>query len=168
MKGTRPVLGINCSGFHVSVCLVIDGSVRYAIAQERLSRVKRDKAFPLEAIRYCCGAAGIGLSEISDIFLGWNPTVYVGSSYHILHDAMRNRGKISYLALNELASLKEGPITEVQQQIRTVDSDWRIRFVDHHNAHLASGFVNSGFEEAGLSRRRPTRSTASTSPGARR
>ena len=132
MSETRPILGINCSGFQASACLLIDGSVQHAIAQERLSRVKRDKAFPLDAIRYCCTSSGVALSEISDIFVGWNPRFYVGSSDHTLQDAMRNRGKISYLALNELASLQEEPITEVEQEIKTVDSDWRIRFVDHH------------------------------------
>ena len=47
------ILGINISGFHSSACLVIDGEIKAAIMEERLSRLKRDKNFPKQSIKYC-------------------------------------------------------------------------------------------------------------------
>ena len=44
------ILGINVSGFHSSACILIDGEIKSAITEERLSRVKRDKSFPKKSI----------------------------------------------------------------------------------------------------------------------
>ena len=48
----RYVIGLNCSGFISSACLVKDGVVVSAICEERISRLKRDKNFPVKAIKY--------------------------------------------------------------------------------------------------------------------
>lgn len=141
-------LGINCSGFHSSASLFADGRLRHAICEERLSRVKQDKAFPLRAIRYCCDAAGIPFHEVSDAFVGWHPRFYIGRSDRTLNDAMQYRGKLSYLALNELATLANAPIEDVAQSLRTANSALKIHFVDHHKAHAAGAFFHSGFEQA--------------------
>ena len=53
------LLGINCSGFQSAACVVSPEGVRTAICEERLSRQKHDRSFPLRAIRYCLDAAGI-------------------------------------------------------------------------------------------------------------
>lgn len=142
------VLGINCSGFHSSACVVADGIIQGAIAEERLSRIKRDKSFPLKAIRYCCETAGLQLGEITDVFIGWNPARYFHKSDDVFHDAMQNRGKLSYLALNELAALRPDVSKTIRHELETIDSRWRIHFVDHHKAHLANGFLQSGFPAA--------------------
>lgn len=142
------VLGINCSGLHASACLVEDGRVRVAICEERLSRVKQDRSFPHRAIAYCCDAAGISLDDVSDVYVGWNPRFYIQRSDHVLHEAHLQRGKVSYLALNELASAVEGEITDVQQVIGRPTGDLRIHFVDHHEAHAAGAFAASGFDRA--------------------
>jgi carbamoyltransferase len=142
------VMGINCSGFHSSACLLADGTIKAAIAEERLSRIKRDKSFPLKAIRYCCDAAGLALEEITDVFVGWNPARYFHKSDHVFHEAMQNRGKLSHLAVNELAALRPDVPKTLRHELETLDSLWRIHFVDHHKAHLANGFLQSGFPDA--------------------
>ncbi len=142
------ILGINCSGFHSAACVIAERLIRGAVTEERLSRVKRDKSFPLKAIRYCCGTAGVELSEITDVFIGWNPAFYFHKSDNVFHDAMQNRGKLSYLALNELAALRPAALKAVRHEIETLDSNWRIHFIDHHKAHLANGFLQSGFRDA--------------------
>ena len=142
------VLGINCSGFHSSATLVDGGVLRAAICEERLSRVKQDKAFPVRAIRYCCDAAGIPFSAVTHAFIGWHPRYYLGQSDRTLFDALQNRGKISYLALNELAAMSGSPIGDVAQTLTLGDSTLAIHFVDHHAAHAASVFHPSGFDAA--------------------
>ncbi len=142
------ILGINCSGFHSSACLVEEGVVRFAICEERITRVKQDKSFPVHAIRYCCDAAGIAFRDVAAAFIGWHPRHYLRQSDRSLLDALRSRGKLSYLALNELATLSEAPLTDVSQRLTSGDDALDIHFVDHHEAHLANAFYSSGFESS--------------------
>ena len=142
------VLGINCSGFHSSASLFVGGVLRAAICEERLSRVKQDKSFPSRAIRYCCEAAGASFADLTHAFVGWHPRHYVGQSDRTLFDALQNRGKISYLALNELAAMSGSPVRDVSQSLTLGDSTLAIHFVDHHTAHAASAFYPSGYDQA--------------------
>jgi carbamoyltransferase len=130
------VLGINISGFHSSACLVIDGEIKAAITEERLSRVKRDKNFPKESIKYCCKVAGISFEQISDVYVGWNPAMYMYRSDNTVSDSLKDRGKMAYLALNELASMSDYKTLEIEQQIKTINSNIKIHIVNHHNAQL--------------------------------
>ena len=141
----RYTLGINCSGFHSSACLLGDGVLLSAICEERLSRVKQDKAFPHRAIAYCCEAAGIGFEQVSDAFLGWHPRHYLRKSDGALSEALRSRGKMSYLALNELAAHGAHDLADVEQKLLRANSALTIHFVDHHRAHLANAQHSSGF-----------------------
>ncbi|MEX0966084.1 MAG: carbamoyltransferase C-terminal domain-containing protein [Bacteroidia bacterium] len=141
------IIGVNCSGFNSSACLILDGKLQYAINEERLTRIKKDKSFPLQSIKYCCKAAGISLSDVSDIFIGWHPRYYIKSPDHTLFEAMRNRGKIAYLALNELASLETKEILDVKQIIISENIRWNVHFVDHHQAHLANAYFFSEFDD---------------------
>ena len=53
-------LGINYSQMHdSSACIVRDGELLFAVAEERLSRVKHDARFPELAIRACLEFAGV-------------------------------------------------------------------------------------------------------------
>lgn len=142
------ILGLNCSGFHSSACLVVDGELKAAICEERLSRVKQDKSFPLRAIEYCCAAAGLRVADVTHAFVGWHPRYYVGRSDRTLFDALQNRGKLAYLALNELAALTGAPIDDVAETLTTPQGTLAIHFVDHHVAHAASVFYPSGFTDA--------------------
>lgn len=142
------ILGINCSGFHSSACLVQNGDVVAAICEERLSRIKQDRAFPHLAIAYCCQAAGIAFEEIAHAFVGWHPRHYLRKSDRTLLDAMRARGKIGYLALNELATQFTSDLTDVSEQLQSDNSRLSIGFVDHHKAHLANAYYQSGFDDA--------------------
>ncbi|MFD1468550.1 carbamoyltransferase [Hymenobacter caeli] len=143
------ILGINCSGFHSSACLLgPDGQVQFAIAEERLSRVKQDKAFPRQAIRYCCAAAGIGVADVTDVFVGWNPAPYLLQPRQGLAEALHDRGKLAQLALNELAALQGGARRVEQLLEGPAGTRTRLHYVDHHRAHFANAFLTSGFAEA--------------------
>jgi|TARA_B100001094_G_scaffold324892_1_gene378266 carbamoyltransferase len=142
------ILGINTSGFHSSACLIVDGEIKCAITEERISRVKRDKNFPLKSIDYCCRTAGISEDEITDIYIGWNPACYMYKSDNTLNEALKDRGKIAYLSMNELSIAKQEQITSIRQSIESKSGSWDIHFVNHHEAHLSNSFVSSNFTEA--------------------
>jgi carbamoyltransferase len=65
-------LGINYSQMHdSSACIVRDGELPIAIAEERLRRAKHDAHFPQLAIKACLAAAEVKAAELDAICLGW-------------------------------------------------------------------------------------------------
>ena len=54
------ILGISAFYHDSAAALVVDGDVVAAAQEERFTRRKHDHAFPIHAIRYCLGEAGIG------------------------------------------------------------------------------------------------------------
>ena len=53
------VLGIGCYYHDSSACLMIDGRVAAAAAEERFTRIKHDTSFPRNATGYCMKSAGV-------------------------------------------------------------------------------------------------------------
>ncbi len=65
-------IGINYSQMHdSSACIARDGEVLFAVAEERLSRVKHDARFPALAIRACLDFAGVRADEVDFVCQGW-------------------------------------------------------------------------------------------------
>ena len=67
-------IGINYTQMHdSSACIVRDGGVLHAVAEERLSRAKHDARFPALAIRACLEWSGIRAEDVDFVCQGWSP-----------------------------------------------------------------------------------------------
>src|SRR5437879_8048623 len=65
------ILGITF-GFHESAaCLVQDGKLVFACAEERLSRKKQDSSFPVRAIQAALDSGGLKPSDVDHVAIGW-------------------------------------------------------------------------------------------------
>ena len=65
-------LGLNYSPMLDSpACLVKDGELLSAVAEERISRVKYDTSFPALAIRACLDSAKITAAQVDEVCVGW-------------------------------------------------------------------------------------------------
>ena len=65
-------LGFNYSQMHdSSACIARDGELLFAVAEERISRVKHDAGFPHNAIRACLDFAKVRADELDFICQGW-------------------------------------------------------------------------------------------------
>src|SRR5438270_14027447 len=65
-------LGINYSQMHdSSACIVRDGELLFAVAEERLSRQKHDARFPYLAIEACLKFAEARADELDEVCFGW-------------------------------------------------------------------------------------------------
>ncbi|MCP3415633.1 carbamoyltransferase [Bradyrhizobium brasilense] len=116
--------------------LVRDGRVIAAVEEERLNRVKHSNKFPSNSIRYCLSTAGVELGEIDRI------AFYATETYC---NTMLERLFVSQsvpldakLLLRQLLAREFG--TEVDAS--------RVSFVNHHEAHAASAFAMSGFDQS--------------------
>jgi len=146
-------LGLNYSQMHdSSACIVRDGDLLFAIAEERLSRSKHDARFPRLAVQACLDFAKVKPEQVDEICLGWQPW---GQVYrHDLRLYATGQWPLTYL--NFLNSSRHylsmwhqrSGANRIAQMFGATKA--RYRFVDHHLAHAISAYSYSGFEDAAI------------------
>jgi carbamoyltransferase len=146
-------LGINYSQMHdSSACIARDGEIVFAVAEERLSRVKHDARFPALAIRACLDFAHVDARELDFVCQGW-------SAPHValLHDlGCYGTGKQpvdSRALLNttrQFVSMwhQRSGENRFRQLFGPLQAPFRM--VDHHRAHAISACAFSGFDHAAV------------------
>jgi carbamoyltransferase len=145
-------LGLNYSQMHdSSACIVRDGELLFAVAEERLSRLKHDARFPALAIQACLDFAGVRPQQVDEVCLGWQP---IGQLYrHDLGLYATGRWPLTYL--NFLNSSRYYVGMRHQQSgakrvAQLLGDKVRYRHVDHHLAHAISAYSYSGFDDAAI------------------
>jgi len=146
-------IGINYSQMHdSSACITRDGEVLFAVAEERLSRVKHDSRFPDLAIGACVDFAGIRPEELDYVCFGWPPIA--AAVRHDLKCIFSGVHPVDYVTV---ASLFRRFISFTRQQNgerpfleRFAATRAQFRFVDHHLAHAISAYAFSGFDDAAV------------------
>ena len=146
-------LGINYSQMHdSSACIVRDGELLFAVAEERISRIKHDAGFPKNAIRACLDFAGVSAQQLDDVCFGWP---LPGRAFR--HDLKcYATGKMPVTYLNVLNSTRHfvsmwhqrNGVNRFTQQFGKVKA--RMRFVEHHLAHALSTYAYSGIADAAI------------------
>jgi carbamoyltransferase len=146
-------LGLNYSQLHdSSACLVRDGELQFAVAEERISRQKHDPRFPVNAIQSCLEFARIRPDQIDEVCFGWQAP---GPEYrHDLKLYATGQWPLTYLnflnATRQFVSMwhQNGGANRFRQHFGS--SKAQIRFVDHHLAHALSTYAYSGFDDAAV------------------
>ena len=141
------ILGINAYHGNASAAVVCEGKLIAAVEEERFNRVKYAAGFPAQAIRYCLKAAGLTLNEIDHVAVPRNPYARLATKiFYALRmpSFARERAKVL---------LKFQGIPEALAQAYDADpKKIRAKFhrIEHHQAHLASSFYCSPFDNAAL------------------
>jgi carbamoyltransferase len=144
-------IGINYSQAHdSSACLVRDGELLFAVAEERISRLKHDARFPKLAIQACLDFAKIRADQVDELCSGWQAP---GAIYrHDLKLYTTGRWPITYLNLldstRRFASMWHQGGGANRFALQFGPSKARFRFVDHHLAHALSAYSYSGFDDS--------------------
>lgn len=146
-------LGINYSQMHDSAaCIARDGEVLYAIAEERLSRVKQDASFPVRAIGACLDFAKVKAEELDFVCQGW-PQSGTILRHDLKNYALGRQPVDSRILLNSLrgfASMWHQGNGEITFRRRFHAPKARFKFIDHHLAHAISTYAYSGFDDAAI------------------
>ncbi len=142
------ILGLNMFHADASAAILVDGDVKFAVAEERLNRKKHFGGFPTLAIQACLDAVGAKLSDIDHISVGSDTEANLMKKVQY---ALANPEKImNFLRMrrrkNEMRDLRQ-----LIQHHMQVDSS-QLRFVEHHVehhlAHIASAYYCSGWDKA--------------------
>jgi len=128
------VLGLNTYDHDVSACLLRDGEIAYAIAKERITRVKHASGFYKEVIDYCLAAEGITLDDVDLI---------VRNCYILPVGEMEER-LVYFDAPGFLPEFERG---EAAKHPLYRSGQDKVVSISHHLAHAYSAFAVSPFEE---------------------
>jgi carbamoyltransferase len=141
------ILGINAYHGNASAALVCDGKLIAAVEEERFNRVKYAAGFPAEAIRYCLKEAGTTLAEVDHVAVPRNPYARLATKLFYaarMPSFARERAKV----LVKFTGIPEALATAFDTDPGKIKAQFHR--VEHHQAHLASSFFVSPFEEAAL------------------
>jgi len=145
------ILGINAYHADSSAAIFQDGKLMVAAEEERFRRIKHWAGFPSFAIQFCLKEAGVTLEEVDYISIGrdtkakfWNKVLFmlkgIGKKNSLFFDRLSNSKKIVSVE-KELANLGRVPLNIIKS---------KIKYIEHHRAHLASAFFASPFEESAI------------------
>ncbi len=144
------ILGINAYHGDASAVLLRDGELIAAVEEERFRRVKHWAGFPRESIRSCLDLAEVAPEEVDRFAISRNPRANLlrkvafalrnQPAARLVRERVRNARRVRHLA----ATIAETLGLDAER-VRG-----RLRWVEHHPAHLASAFFVSPFEEAAV------------------
>jgi carbamoyltransferase len=141
------ILGVNAYHGNASAAIVCDGRLVAAVEEERFNRIKYAAGFPAQAIRYCLAEAGLTLAEVDHIAVPRNPWVRLGTK--LLYSLRMPRFAAERIkVMARFAGIAEelGRAFEMDPKLLAR----RIHRVEHHQAHLASAFFVSPFDQAAV------------------
>jgi carbamoyltransferase len=138
------VIVVGISGlYHDAACaILVDGELKAAAQEERFTGVRFDPSMPVNAFRACLRQAGISIHDIDHV------------AYY--EDPVLRLGRQLWMGLPELPPATpetlfrfdaDRPFREIRERL---GYDGPVTTVRHHEAHAASAFYYSGFEESAL------------------
>jgi carbamoyltransferase len=144
------ILGLNAYHGDAAAALVVDGVLVAAAEEERFNRVKHCAGFPELAAAWCLADAGLEPGDLDHVALGRDPRANFGAklrrvlrqapSASFLRSRLENAARVRDVTSQLAAALGVAP-----DQLRA-----RLHHVEHHQAHAASAFLVSPFEEAAV------------------
>jgi carbamoyltransferase len=144
------ILGLNAFHGDAAAALVIDGQLVAAAEEERFNRVKHVAGFPSLASAWCLADAGLTPADLDHVAIARDPRANIGAK---LLRTIRHGASARYLkARLENAAKVRDVRSHLAQALGSGGADLRARFhnIEHHQAHVASAFFVSPFEDAAI------------------
>ena len=142
------ILGINAYHGDAAAALVVDGQLVAAAEEERFNRVKHCAGFPSQAARWCLQDAGLSADGLDHVAVSRDPRANLGRK---LMRTIRHGASARYLKqrLQNAAQIRD--VGSALSEALSVDRvSAAIHNVEHHQAHVASAFFVSPFEDAAI------------------
>jgi len=142
------ILGLNMSHADASAALLQDGEVVFAIAEERLNRIKHFAGFPALAIKACLDFVGAKMSDVDHVALGQDSDANLAKK--VQYAVANPSGILNFIRLRQ----RKQPLRDVRSLLaKALDVDPKaLRFqehhLEHHIAHIASAYYCSPWDKA--------------------
>ncbi|HEY5040685.1 MAG TPA: carbamoyltransferase C-terminal domain-containing protein [Verrucomicrobiae bacterium] len=144
------ILGLNAFHPDSSACVLQDGKLVAAVAEERLgARHKHVAGFPGRAIAEVLRMAGATIRDVDHVAIGNDSNANVPAKVrHVLKSPVKSaRGVLTHFQ-------RRGKMHSVQRMmaeacgVNEADCRFQTARVEHHLAHIASSYFASDFDEA--------------------
>lgn len=141
------ILGISSFYHDSAACILKDGKILAAAQEERFTRKKHDPRFPKNAIEYCLNEAKIKPDEL-DYVVFYDKPILTFERLLLSYLTVAPKGLRSWLEAMPLWLGQKLHVPKVIQ--KEIGYDGEVLFTEHHEAHAASAFYPSPFEEAAI------------------
>jgi carbamoyltransferase len=142
------ILGLNMFHADASAAVVVDGEIKFAIAEERLNRHKHFGGFLALGIKACLEAIGANISDVEHVAVGSDPKANLARKVGY---AVANPAKIANFFRLRQRKQAMRDLRRLIGKALDVDSS-KLRFqehhLEHHIAHIASTYYCSPWEKA--------------------
>jgi carbamoyltransferase len=136
------IIGISAFFHDSSACVMRDGVLVGAAAEEHFTRIKHDPGLPVNAVAYCLREAGLTIADIDCIAYYEQPEAKANRQRWMLAQRAAERAPVG---------VPNPDPDRVTRQLReSMQYDGRLESFDHHLSHAASAFFFSGFQEAAV------------------
>ncbi|MDA7805951.1 carbamoyltransferase [Candidatus Pelagibacter sp.] len=139
------ILGLNIYHGDSSACLMKNGSIVFAIEEERINRIKHWAGFPLESIKACLEHEKISLNELDFIAINTNP---FSNILNKIKYGLSNIRNINFYLKKIFIKKKKVSFQKILKKEFQLTKIPKIKFYDHHHCHLASSHYPSNYKES--------------------
>jgi len=141
------ILGISAFYHDSATVLISNGEIICAIEEERLTRIKHDNQFPLQAIQKCLKDCNLGINDIDCIAYYEKPLLKFERILQTFVETYPFSLKPFLKAIPDWIGQK----IKVEQIIRKdLDYKGKIYFSSHHLSHAAAAFYPSPFKNSAI------------------
>jgi carbamoyltransferase len=142
------ILGLNLFHADASAALVQDGEVIFAVAEERLNRIKHYAGFPALAIKACLDFAGAKITDIDHVAIAQDSDANLAKKVQY---ALANPAKIlNFIRLRRRKQALRDVTALLAKEFEIDSKTFRFteHHLEHHIAHIASAYYCSPWERA--------------------
>jgi len=148
----RYILGISSFYHDSAATLIKNGQIIHAVQEERFTRIKHDKNFPKNCIKYILDKEKIFLNDLEAIVFFEKPFLKFERLLET-YIAFAPKGFKSFSSsmpiwLREKLFQKKLILDELKKIDQTFDKFKKLKFSEHHLSHAGSAFYPSPFDEA--------------------
>jgi carbamoyltransferase len=147
------ILGLNSHEINSSCAFLKNGKLQYASTEERFSRNKLTKNFPINAIEYFFKRNKLSIENVNYVVQSWNPSAYLVKFNPLLSTNRTQRENYFYTIPDNILRLKNkhgrkiGNNVEIKFDIKNFP---KVYFLQHHDCHAGTAFYMSNFEKAAI------------------
>jgi carbamoyltransferase len=150
MPGLRHILGISAFYHDAAAALLRDGNIIAAAQEERFTRKKNDSEFPRRAIASCLAQGGLNVAQLDAVVFYDKPILKFARMLEtylaVAPGGWRTFPVILPSWLGEKLNLRK----TIREELPGLTPECPILFTEHHQAHAASAFYPSPFDESAI------------------
>lgn len=143
------ILGLSAFYHDSAACLVTDGRLVAAAQEERFTRKKHDADFPKQALDYCLAEGQIRIEDLDYVVFYDKPLLKFERLLETYIASWPRGFKLFSLGLPTWLQHKLHTVRELSRGLGG-RYQRRFMFTEHHEAHAASAFFPSPFEESAI------------------